>query len=208
MNTMIIRNTTGSNMKSIISRMKSLYILLMSLFILACSPGKKDAAVVQKSDHVNTQEKEASPAQVEEEPDRTEELYNEIKDLFSGSWMDTYVSIDGEREVSWGIVPYSNQSYFIIDFQNNKRIIIRGATEGGKKGFDTYIGEVIKIIKVEIGLYRFSYKDTLDTFNPKKIKEIILRYNPENDTMAIIGYGDNLYENPSEMIRISEPLHK
>ncbi len=198
-------------MKNIISRMKSLYILLLSMFFLACSPEKKDTAEVQESDHVNTQEKEASPAassaQVEDEPDRTEDLYNEIKDIFSGSWMDDYDVIDGEREVSWGTVPFSNSYYFIIDFQNGNRIIINGEAEGGSKGFDSYIGEVLKIEKLE-GLYRFTYKDKLDTINPNREIEISLRYDSINDTMAIVGYSSIEYENPSEMIRISEPLHK
>ena len=161
---------------------------------------------------VFTQKSESShvilPVKKDEEIDQTEEIFTEIKDLFSGSWMKAYLKKDGEREVSWGIAPYSNQSYFIIDFQNDNRIIIKGSSEGGKEGFDSYVGDVIKIEKNGPDLYRFTYKNILSEFSPNKKHEIVLRYNPENDTMAIMGYFDELYENPTEMIRISEPLHK
>jgi hypothetical protein len=192
--------------------MKVLRIITLLIILVACRPEDAKTTKLETPAAVDTQKGGPSHAtssiEVIEQQDQTEEIYAKIKDVFSGSWKYPHASnIDGDREVSWGTVPFSNQSYFIIDFQNSYRILIRGATEGGKKGFDRYIGDVYKMEEKE-GLYHFFYKNTISTRNPNKKHEIVLRYNSENDTMAIIGYGDNVYENPSEMIRISEPLHK
>lgn len=193
--------------------MKMLKIIAMLLIILGCSAektkDKKDIPpVLQDLQTINTVQN-VSPVQKQEQQgqiDRNDEIYSEIKDIFSGSWMDSGDVIDGEREMSWGTVPYANQFYLIIDFQNGNRFIINGSSEGGKEGFDDYIGEVLKIEKEQTNTYRLTFKDKLDTFNPNRKHEIVLRYNPENDTMTIIGYSNMAYDNPTEMIRVSDPI--
>ena len=160
--------------------MRTYLILIFLILFAACSqknPDKTEMPVVdiQKSESPQI----ASSTQVEEQKDQTEDLYDEIKDIFSGSWMDDYDVIDGEREVSWGTIPFSNSYYFIIDFQKDNRLIINGATEGGKKGFDRYIGQVLKIEEEDSGIYRFTYKNTITVINPDDEYEIVLRYNPK-----------------------------
>jgi hypothetical protein len=193
--------------------MKMLKLITILLIIWGCraekTEDKKEIPPALQYPQTSNTVQNATPIQEQEQQgqvDRTDEIYSEIKDVFSGSWMDSGDVIDGEREMSWGTVPFANQFYLIIDFQNGNHIIINGSSEGGKEGFDDYIGDVLKIEKEQANTYRLTFKDKLDTFNPNRKHEIVLRYNPENDTMTIIGYSDDVYENPSEMIRVSEPI--
>ena len=138
--------------------------------------------------------------------DLTEELYLEVKDILSGSWKDDFGEIDGSRDVSWGSVPFSNQSYFIIDFQDGNKTIIKGGSEGGKEGFDRFVAEVLSIKKEDSSLYRFTYRDTIDAMNPRRKHDIVLLYNSENDTLSIVEYYGKIIENPRILTRISEPI--
>lgn len=136
----------------------------------------------------------------------TAQLYTELRDFLSGSWGEDVSSPDGERMVSWGKVKYINKKYLIIDFQMNEKSIIYGYPEGGWVGVDRFIAEVIRIRKEENGNYRFTYHDTLDSFEPDRRHEIVLKYNSENDTIAITEYYGSVIPNPKEMVRVSEPL--
>ncbi|MDA3823500.1 MAG: hypothetical protein PF450_12940 [Bacteroidales bacterium] len=187
-----------------------LKIVAMLLIVLGCSTEKTKDKKEVPSELQNPQKsntfQNASPIEEQEQVDRTDEIYLEIKDLFSGSWMDDSDVVDGEREVSWGIVPFSNQYYFIIDFQNGKKEIIDGSAEGGGLGFDRFIAEVIKIESIESEVYRFTYRNTISTRNSRKNYFITLKYNPDKDTLAILEYYGVSIDNPREMIRISDPI--
>ena len=104
MNIMIIRNTIGNNLKGTISNMKELRFLALLILLVACSSKNPDKTEVPVTDIQKSESSQiASSTQVEEQIDQTEELYDEIKDHFSGSWKYSHASpIDGEREVSWG----------------------------------------------------------------------------------------------------------
>ena len=180
------------------------FYVLISIF--SCNSEKTETVKKNNSQNEIEQRAISVSEQVNVSQDTTDEIYDEIKDVFSGSWKDDYVEIDGDREVSWGIVPYANQSYFIIDFQNENKTIIKGASEGGKEGFDRFIAEVLSIKKDGDGLYRFTYCDKIDFLNPKRKHDIVLKHNLMNDTLAIVEYYGQVIENPSEMIRISEPI--
>lgn len=211
MSTLTIKSTIGNSMRSFSINMKYLTVLLFFI-LLSCnskeSETKKEIVSQEIQHSVVSSTENTSPPVVHENSieDLTEEIYLRIKDSFSGSWMKDHDVVDGEREMSWGTVPFSNRFYFIIDFQNDNRILIKGASEGGKKGFDRYIGKVLRIEEEEINVYRFTYKNTISTRNPNRKYEVILRYNPENDTLAIVGNSNTVYDNPSEMIRSSDPI--
>lgn len=143
-----------------------------------------------------------------EDSEETIQILSEYGRLLSGSWTEYPDRVDGERDLSWGVVPYANFSYTLIDFVADQPVYIMGYSENGPVGFDNLVAKVRKIEMESSNTFRIHYVDDSSSFGIHR-GEFIFHYDIEKDAILLTELGGRVIE-PSSIdyfeYRVSERL--
>ena len=136
--------------------------------------------------------------------DTTEKILVDYGRLLSGSWTNYPDRVDGERELSWGTVPFASHSYTLIDFIAEQPIFITGPREDGSVGRDSIVAEVKKIEMESQEKFRIYYDN--NTSGTVRHRTLAFSYDNENDTISLIDFGGPPFISKTIRYRVSERL--